>query len=93
MLIGQAHRQFLSGFTIAGEIQSTDWSGLGHVTTLGIEVQVHSYQTTWSESGSSSMENYGALSRRGNTGQIKTHVYLGKPHLECRDRESKSCTK
>lgn len=93
MLIGQAHRQFLNGFTVAGEIQSTDWSGLGHVTTLGIEVQVHSYQTTWSESGSSSMENQGALSKRGNTGQIKTHVYLGKPHLECGDRESKSCTK
>lgn len=42
MLIGQAHSQFLGGFIVTRKMQSTDWSGLGHVTTLGIGMQIHS---------------------------------------------------
>lgn len=42
MLIGHAHSQFLDRFTVTRKIQSTDWSGLGHVTPLGIEMQIHS---------------------------------------------------
>lgn len=95
MLIGQAHSQFLGGFTVTRKMQSTDWSGLGHVTTLGIGMQIHSSKPHGLRVGFPQGKIKVQFLEEGMLHRIKyiyIYVYLCK-HLECRDMESESCPK
>lgn len=73
------------------EIESTDYSGLGHVTTFGIGTWTPSYQTIWPESRGSSKENQCAISRRKKPCRVdKSTCLFMQASSGVQDRASKS---
>lgn len=84
---GLSHSQFLNAFIVARDIQSTDWSGLGHVTR---NWGVGSLLPNPLRAGVPQRKIKVQFLKEGRIGgQIKAH-HLYKHHLECRERASKS---